>query len=175
MSGQPATITLANGRKLNGKLSIRTFDNYSSVSRVQFSIDASNIYHDYFIGDLKSIYMNGSTYSVKLLVGSNFWGGNALRFLKQLTQPGGRMDLYQNEVVSKNPTTGKDETSIEYYLRLPGANDEVYNLESSKFTPNFNDKMSRYVQDCPIACRQDKGKRARLFLPFDCKQRGVTP
>ncbi|TFF36585.1 hypothetical protein [Mucilaginibacter psychrotolerans] len=166
MSGQPASITLANGRQLNGKINVRSFDNYSSVSRIQFSIDATNIYQDYFIGDLKSIYINGSTYSVKMLVGSNFWGGNALRFVKQLTQPGGRMDLYQNEVVSRNQTTGKDETAIEYYLRLPGGTNEVYNLESSKFTPGFNDKMSLYVQDCPVLAARIKAKEHDYFYPF---------
>ncbi|NRF40090.1 hypothetical protein [Pedobacter foliorum] len=167
MNEQPASLVLANGSKLNGKISVRTFDNYSSVSRIQFSEGASNIYKDYFVKDIKSVYINGSTYCVKIIIGSNFWGGSAVRFVKRLTQPGGRMDLYQNEVVNKNSQSGKSETVTEYYLQLPGDNrNEIYNLESKKFTPDFNIKMSSYVQDCPVLAVKIKEKDRDYFYPF---------
>ena len=37
MGGQPATLYLKNGNVLNGKLEIRSFDEFSSVQKITFS------------------------------------------------------------------------------------------------------------------------------------------
>ncbi|MFC4262735.1 hypothetical protein ACFOWM_07595 [Ferruginibacter yonginensis] len=167
MQGQPAILTLTNGQQLNGKISIKTFDDYSSVNRIQFAEGASNAYKDYFINNIKNIYLNGSTYCVKTLIGSRFWGGDANRFVKQLTQPGGKMDLYQNEKLTRNNSTGKDELTTEYFIQLPGAaNNEIYSVESNKFTPNFDDKMSAIVSDCASLAAKIKSKDKNYFYPF---------
>ncbi|MCP9753525.1 hypothetical protein [Ferruginibacter sp. HRS2-29] len=167
MSGQPATLNLNSGKQLQGKISVRSFDNYSSVSRVQFAEGTDKNYQEYSLSDIQSVYLNGGTYCVKKLIGSNFWSGNALRFVQQLTPPGGRIDLFQHEKMVKNSTTGKDEKQVEYYLQLPGAvNNEIFNLESGKFTPNFDDKMSAYVKDCPALAAKIKSKDKDYFYPF---------
>jgi hypothetical protein len=167
MSGQPATLYLNNGTQLQGKMSIRSFDNYSSVSRIQFAEGTSKNYQDYAIEDIRSVYLNGGSYYVKMLVGSNFWGGDAMRFVQQLSAPGSKMELFQHEKMVKNTTTTKEEKQVEYYLQLPGAlRNEVFNVESGKFTPNFDDKMSAYVNDCPALAAKIKSKNKDYFYPF---------
>lgn len=167
MSGQPATLYLQNNTVLQGKVSIRSFDNYSTVNSVRFAAGSTNEYKEFFVTDIKSLYINGGTYCVKKLTGSNFWSGQALRFVLQLTQPGGKMDLYQHETIIKNTTTGKDEKQTAFYVQLPGAtNNQVYNIESAMFTPNFDDKMSSYVNDCPELADKIKRKEKDYFYAF---------
>ena len=167
MLGQPASLYLIDGRQINGKIAVRTFDDYSSVARIQFSEGATNQYRDYFIEDIQSIYMNGSVYQVKLLIGSQFWGGDALRLVKRLSAENGRMAMFEHEKMFKNATTGKMEKITEFFLQLPNSQRrEIYNAESAKFTHNFDDKMAAIVVDCHELAAKIKSKHRDYFYPF---------
>jgi hypothetical protein len=164
MNGQPASITLTNGTQLNGKISVKIVNNYYTADKIAEGTEKE--YKKYNLADIKSLYMNGATYYVKTIV-SNTFSRDVQRFVKEISLPGGRMALYENEVVTKNNTTNTNETKLQYYVQLPNAtNDEVYNIATNKFTPNFDDKMSSYVQDCTVLAEKIKSKDKDYFYPF---------
>jgi hypothetical protein len=166
MKGQPASITLVNGTTLSGKISVKILNNYYSADRVSFAEGTSKEYKDYKLNEVKSMYINGSTYYVKTIVGSNI-NRDTQKFVKEISQPGGRMSLYENDLVTKNTTTNINESRIQYFVQLPNTeNNEIHNVETAKFTPNFDDKMSSYVQDCPALADKIKRKNKDYFYPF---------
>jgi hypothetical protein len=166
MKGQPASITLANGTQLNGKINVKIVSSYYYADRISFAEGAEKEYKKYSLADIKSLYINGATYFVKTIVSTSN-NKNVQRFLKEISLPGGRMALYENEVVSKNNETNTNETKLQYFVQLPNtSNNDVYNIASNKFTPNFDDKMSSYVQDCTTLADKIKSKDKAYFYPF---------
>jgi hypothetical protein len=166
MNAQPASITLTNGTQLNGKVSVKITNNYYKAERVLFAEGAEKEYKKYTLADVKSLYINGATYYVKKIVGNSF-NRDVKRFVKEISQPGGRMALYENEVVTKNSSSNIDEIKTGYFIQLPNAADnEIFNVLSTKFTPSFDDKMSSYVQDCPTLAEKIKSKNKDYFYPF---------
>ncbi len=166
MKGQPASITLTNGTQLNGKINVKILSSYYSANRISFAEGANKDYKEYQLNEIKSMYINGGTYYVKTIVG-NAINRDVQKFVKEISMPGGRMSLYESELVTKNTTTNAKETKIQYLVQLPnGSNNEVFYVESSKFTPNFDDKMSSYVQDCAALAEKIKSKNKDYFYPF---------
>jgi hypothetical protein len=166
MNGQPASITLTNGTQLNGKVSVKILNNYYGAERLLFAEGTAKEYKDYKLSEVKLMYINGATYYVKKIVGNSF-NRDVKRFVKEISQPGGRMALYENEVVTKNSSSNIDEIKTGYFIQLPNAADnEIFNVLSTKFTPSFNDKMSSYVQDCPTLAEKIKSKNKDYFYPF---------
>jgi hypothetical protein len=166
MRSQPATLTLTNGTVIDGKVSVNANSNFINVTKIQFATGAEKEYKEYFINDIKSLFINGSTYCVKLLI-NNALSSDVFQFVKLLSSPNSKMELYQNDVVKKVNRSTTKETTVQYYLQLPGAtHNEVYNVESGKFTPNFDDKMSAIVQDCPNLADKIKSKDKDYFYPY---------
>jgi hypothetical protein len=166
MRGQPASITLANGTQLNGKINVKIVSSYYYADRISFAEGAEKEYKKYNLADIRSLYINGATYFVKTIVSTSN-SKDVKRFLKEISLPGGRMALYENEVVTKNNESNTNETKLQYFVQLPNTtNDEVYNIASNKFTPNFDEKMSSYVQDCAALADKIKSKDKAYFYPF---------
>lgn len=166
MAAQPANITLNNCNILKGKINVKSFDNYSNISSIQFAENTSNDYKLYKVDELKSLFINGSTYYAKNLIEASNWGGAAIRFVKLLTVDGGKMNLFEYEKITTN-TSNNNNKVIEYYVQLPNDNsNKIYNIESSKFTPNFDDKMSAYVADCSLLAAKIKARDKDYFYPF---------
>jgi hypothetical protein len=166
MKGQPASITLANGTQLNGKINVKIVSSYYTAHRISFAEGAEKEYKKYSLADIKSLYINGATYYVKTIVSTSN-NKDVQRFLKEISLPGGRMALYENEVVFKNNENNTNETKLQYFVQLPNtSNNDVYNISSNKFTPNFDDKMSSYVQDCAALADKIKSKDKAYFYPF---------
>lgn len=74
MAAQPANITLNNCNILKGKINVKSFDNYSNISSIQFAENTSNDYKLYKVDELKSLFINGSTYYAKNLIEASNWG-----------------------------------------------------------------------------------------------------
>jgi hypothetical protein len=166
MNAQPASITLASGVQINGKVSVKITNNYYNTERVLFAEGAEKEYKKYTLAEVKSLYINGATYYVKTIVSTGN-SRNVQRFVKEISLPGGRMALYENEVVTRNDNASTNETKLQYFVQLPNAtSNEVYNIATNKFTPNFDDKMSSYVQDCPALAEKIKSKDKAYFYPF---------
>lgn len=165
MGGQPATLTLTNGEVLKGKIQIRTFDSYSTISNIAFAEGVSKTYKTYALNEIDFLFFNGSNYSVKNLKGNEMWGGNALRFIKELTPAGSNLQLFEHEVISKS-TDGKEIKESQLFVQLPDNTRDVYNAQSEKFIPNFDEKVSASISSCPALAKKIKAKDKDFFYAF---------
>jgi hypothetical protein len=165
MQAQPASITLTNGTQLNGKISVKIINEYYGAERVRFAEGTKKEYKDYKLDEIKSLFINGANYFVKTIVGNSF-NRDIKKFVKEISQLGGRMALFENETVTKNTNNNIKETSTEYFIQLPNSTSDIYSVLSSKFTPKFDEKMSGYVQDCPALAEKIKSKDKDYFYPF---------
>ena len=165
MNGQPATLTLSNGQVLTGKIQVNTFDNYSTISNISFAAGVNKAYTTYSLSEIDYLFFNGSNYSVKNLKGNEMWGGNALRFIKELTPSNSKLQLFEHETVFKD-REGKTIKETQLFVQLPGHSRDVYNAQSDKFIPNFDDKVSAYLSDCPNVANLIKEKNKDFFYAF---------
>ncbi len=165
MAGQPATLTLTNGQVLSGKIQVSAFDSYSTIGNVAFAEGVSTAYKTYYLNEIDFLFFNGSNYSVKNLKGNEMWGGNALRFIKELTPAGSRLQLFEHESISRG-TDGKEIKETQLFVQLPENSRDVYNAQSEKFIPNFDDKVAHYTSSCPAVADKIKAKNKDFFYAF---------
>ena len=164
MGGQPATLYLKNGNVLNGKLEIRSFDEFSSVQKITFSEGNTNRYQWFYPKDIEGIYFNGAKYSLELIQAMDMWNKRAYKFLKNITPNQGKMQIFEDEYTQKN-SFGNIEKVTKMYIKLPN-NEGVFDAQSDRFVPNFNEKVSRYLSDCPSVSSRILNKEKEFSYAF---------
>ena len=164
MGGQPATLYLKNGNVLNGKLEIRSFDEFSSVQKITFSEGNTNRYQWFYPKDIEGIYFNGANYSLELIQAMDMWNKRAYKFLKNITPNQGKMQIFEDEYTQKN-SFGNIEKVTKLYIKLPNY-EEVFDAQSDRFVPNFNEKVSRYLSDCPSVSSRILNKEKEFSYAF---------
>ena len=164
MGGQPATLYLKNGNVLNGKLEIRSFDEFSSVQKITFSEGNTNRYQWFYPKDIEGIYFNGANYSLELIQAMDMWNKRAYKFLKNITPNQGKMQIFEDEYTQKN-SFGNIEKVTKLYIKLPN-NEGVFDAQSDRFVPNFNEKVSRYLSDCPSVSSRILNKEKEFSYAF---------
>lgn len=164
MGGQPATLYLKNGNILNGKLEIRSFDEFSSVQKITFSEGNTNRYQWFYPKDIEGIYFNGAKYSLELIQAMDMWNKRAYKFLKNITPNQGKMQIFEDEYTQKN-SFGNIEKVTKLYIKLPN-NEGVFDAQSDRFVPNFNEKVSRYLSDCPSVSSRILNKEKDFSYAF---------
>ncbi len=164
MGGQPATLYLKNGNILNGKLEIRSFDEFSSVQKITFSEGNTNRYQWFYPQDIEGIYFNGAMYSLELIQAMDMWNKRAYKFLKNITPNQGKMQIFEDEYTQKN-SFGNIEKVTKLYIKLPN-NEGVFDAQSDRFVPNFNEKVSRYLSDCPSVSSRILNKEKEFSYAF---------
>jgi hypothetical protein len=82
----------------------------------------------------------------------------AYYFMKRLTPERSRIHVYES--VKKQAAGNMAATyTMEYYIALPGEpGNRVYPLDDSRLVPNFDEKMSRIVSDCPALAQKIAGR-----------------
>lgn len=164
MGGQPATLYLHNGTIVNGKVAIRSFDAFSSVQKITFSEGNTNRYQEYYPLDIKGIYFNGAKYSLEQIEAMDMWNKRAYRFLKNITPITGKLELFEEEYQQKN-AFGTIENVTKLYIKLPSST-VVYDAQSEHFVPNFNEKVSRYLSNCPTVATRILNKEKEFTYAF---------
>ena len=164
MGGQPAILYLKNGNVLNGKLEIRSFDEFSSVQKITFSEGNTNRYQWFYPKDIEGIYFNGANYSLELIQAMDMWNKRAYKFLKNITPNQGKMQIFEDEYTQKN-SFGNIEKVTKMYIKLPN-NEGVFDAQSDRFVPNFNEKVSRYLSDCPSVSFRILNKEKEFSYAF---------
>ena len=164
MGGQPATLYLKNGNVFNGKLEIRSFDEFSSVQKITFSEGNTNRYQWFYPKDIEGIYFNGAKYSLELIQAMDMWNKRAYKFLKNITPNQGKMQIFEDEYTQKN-SFGNIEKVTKLYIKLPN-NEGVFDAQSDRFVPNFNEKVSRYLSDCPSVSSRILNKEKEFSYAF---------
>jgi len=161
----PATLYLTNGRTYTGKLIVRT-SNYSN-SAVRMYLEDDKKPMNFSIMDVKGYELRNNYYELKEVKGG-IRLGREYSFMRRLTKEDSRIHLFENteKVTTSNGPNQGSYTYYEtnYYMQLPGEEgDAVWPLSSTKFVPNFEDKMSKMVSDCPSLARKIANKEEGYF------------
>jgi len=164
MGNQPATLYLKNGKVMNGNLEIRSFDQFSSVQKITFKENGTNSYQWFYPPDIEGIYFNGARYSLKLVPAMDMWNKHAYKFLKNITPNDGKLQLFEDEYTQQN-SFGQIEKVSKLYIKL-ARNNEVFDAQSDLFVPNFNEKVSRFLSDCPAVSQKILTKEKDFSYAF---------
>lgn len=88
---------------------------------------------------------------------------NNLLFLKRLTDENAKLQLY--ELFRSRSYTADHTDQYDYYISFSNENRfTAWNIRSSKFFPDFENKMSKIVADCPALSEKIKQKEKGYSL-----------
>lgn len=161
------TLYLTNGKTIDGRLTIQMGNLFSSDVKIYADGDKDAM--KFNIGEVQGYRLRGNYYALKEIRGGiNF--GKRYSFMKQITKDASRINLYEsiNKVEETSRVNGSNVSRSryepEYYMQLLSENgDDVYALTSSRFVPNFDEKMSRMVGDCPSLAQKIAAKEKGYF------------
>ena len=93
-------------------------------------------------------------------------GAESLLFVKRLTKENSRMDMYELYRQGKQTSDGAD--LYLYFISIPGhSRFEVWSIGGKNFFPNFDEKMSSLVEDCPaLAIKIKQGQKGYSLGQF---------
>lgn len=161
------TLYLTNGTKIDGKLIVQMGNLFGSDVKIIADGDTKPMHYD--LGQVEGYRIRNDYYALKEKRGG-LSIGRRMSFMKRLTPENSLIHLYENidKVTESNRANGNNHTQTryetEYYLQLPdeqGTN--VYALDGSRFVPNFDEKMSRIVSDCPQLAQKIAAKENGYF------------
>lgn len=158
------TLYLDNGKAVDGKLVIHTESFMNTGVRVYQEGEKKPM--RFPLSDIRAYSLRQDYYALKEIEGG-FPMGKKVSFMKRLTGENSRIHLFEH--TEKKTHTGPNNTTTnsfetQYYLQLPGEKgDGVWALNSSKFVPNFNEKVSRLLADCPSLSEKVASKEPGYF------------
>lgn len=147
----PAVLYLINDKTIKGKLIVNT-DNLLG-NAVKMYVDGDKEAMKFNLMEIKGYEIRHDYYALKEVRGG-IRIGQEYSFMRQLTPNDSRIHLYENmekkTVRNNNTNTTTNVYEPQYYMQFPSEQgDAVWPLNSSKFVPNFDEKMSLLVADCP--------------------------
>lgn len=160
----PGTLYLTNGKSINGKLVIQTGNIFGSRVKIYEEGDTRPMHFD--LSEVEGYELRNQYYALK----ERRQGLSINRipvFMKRLTPAESKIHLYEYE--EKITTNNGNQSSstryqTDYFMELPGEKGiAVYAVNSSRFVPNFDEKMSRMVQDCPALSAKIASKTDGYF------------
>lgn len=162
------TLYLTNGRTVEGKLVVNTRNTFGS--EVKMFLPGEKKAQKYELHEVEGYNIRGEYYELKEIKGGISIGRN-LSFMKRLSPQDSRIHLYENMEVNNSTTTNSNGSTntnrtveIQYYMQFPNeTGDGVWSANSSKFVPNFDDKMSKLVADCPTLAAKISNKENGYF------------
>jgi hypothetical protein len=165
------TVHTNDGEEIPGQITLN-LENYRP-SRLEITVvpTDSKESRKVAVTNIKGISIRGDYYEPKLIDMGGFGNNDEFRFVKRLTKEGSRIHLYELHEQRTRETTnryGRSTSSYTtpehtYYITTPGHTRQqaAWDLEGRRLTPNFEDKMSEIVKDCPALAekikRKDKG------------------
>ncbi|CAN5898118.1 hypothetical protein BH11BAC4_BH11BAC4_10940 [soil metagenome] len=161
------TIYLNDGREINGPISNSLSTYYTSNSYISMTEADSKKSKKIYVSEIKGINVRNTYYEPKRI--DMGWGSDRVLFLRRLSKENSRIglfELYEQHTNSSTNRRGYSSTyttdDYSYYITLEGHPAmEAWSLGGKHLTPNFEDKMSELVKDCPVLAdkihRKEKG------------------
>jgi hypothetical protein len=158
------SILLKDGKEISGPIS-SSLENYRSGDYISFKDPNGKEGQKILIKDIKGINVRNNYYEPKLIDMS--FGPDKMLFVKKMTRNDSKINLYEL-YERKTNNSGNGHTyytdSYTYYVNFPGHPEyEAWNIEGRHLTPNFEDKMSELVKDCPALAEKIKRKEKGYF------------
>jgi hypothetical protein len=148
-------------QKKKGQITIQ-FETGQSARR---SIELFNAGHlEKIAVDDINYYTVGENRYYPKIVDIDLNGSQMLLFLKQLSVQNSRIGLYELYQQKSQANDGVDKyfyfISLSTYGRL-----EVLSIASKTLVPNFDQKVSKLVEDCPALAEKIRQKEKGYYLP----------
>ena len=164
------TLYLTTGEKLEGKISV----NEEAGGIIKIYLDGEKKPQRYRFPEVKAYSIRNEYYELKEVKdGIAFNRAYRFHFMKRLTPADSKIHLY--EYLDKQTQysgyggyrrNSTAYTSLEknYYIQLSSEKyDGVWDIGLSKLVPNFDEKMSKIVDDCPTLSQKIANKEKGYF------------
>ena len=169
------TVYTTDGREIPGQITLN-LENYRP-SRLGITVlpKDSKQAQKIPITEVKGINIRNDYYEPKLIDRGGVGNTDEFRFVKRLTKEGSRIQMYElyeqttrqnNNGRFNNAGAGSFTTSENsYYIVTPTHTRQqaAWSLDGRRLTPNFEDKMSEIVKDCPALAEKIKRKEKGYF------------
>ncbi len=162
------TIQLKNGDEIKGAISSDIERNYN-LNYITITKTDSKKPERISINDIQSMSVRGNIYEPKLI---DMSFRDQVRFVKRLTRENSRIqlyELYEQSTNISNNSNGATDTRVRdkysYYIITPShaPQQTAWNIEGKHLTPNFEDKMSEIVKNCPTLADKIRRKEKGYF------------
>jgi hypothetical protein len=166
MQNMYGVLYMQDGRQLQGDITVSLENGFTSRDYIRFAERNSRDRQRIPIDEIRGYSVRGDFYAPKMLDRGGIFGGDRMRFLKRLTKEDSRIQLY--ELFERRTTNNNGFTrtynEYRYYISLP-THDKytAWDIDGRRLVPNFEDKMSEYVQDCAILADKIKRKEKGYF------------
>jgi hypothetical protein len=155
-----AVVHMLDGSEKKGELSIQFETGYNSGNTIRLK---NGTVEEKLLVDSILFYRIGDEHYYLKKIDLNLNGSEKLLFVKELTKPNSRIKLYELFEQKKQTSDGADHYS--YFISLQGHDRlQTLNIGSRNLIPNFDEKMSRIVEDCPALSNKIKQKAKGYFI-----------
>lgn len=121
--------------------------------------------------DFEELEIRGEYYVPRKLQEGNLFTNNNMFLVKRLTKLESRIQFYEHKRVRNQSNTNNNGqvynntyNSYDYFIQMVGMDKyETYNIMSRDIVPNFEDKVSVLVKDCPSLAARIKAKEKGYF------------
>lgn len=124
-------------------------------------------YYKYKTKEVKSFDIDSNTYEPKIAKGGEVRFSNKPVFMEAVAHVTTGLNMYiehfQEKVKYAMNVPLKGSEIMTLYVSLPGNTEEVYDLNATKFIPKFDDKVSKFVADCPALAQKIQNKEKGYF------------
>jgi hypothetical protein len=153
-------VYLLNGTERKGEISVM-FETGHDVDKF-IHLENAGREERVLIDSIKSYRINEDYYFPKKIALDNS-DAERLLFVKRLTKENSRINLY--ELYQARRQTSDGQKHFFYYISLPAQSRlEVWNIASKNLVPNFDNKMGKLVEDCPVLSNKIKSRNSGYFL-----------
>ncbi|MDP4261981.1 MAG: hypothetical protein Q8941_05565 [Bacteroidota bacterium] len=155
-----AVVHLLNGTVKKGEISIQFETGYGTSNFISLKNGAAE--EKIAIDSVISYSVGDEHYYLKK-VDIDLNGSEKLLFVKMLTKENSRIKLYELFEQKKQSTDGQDHFS--YFISLPTHDRlQTWNTGSRNLVPNFDEKMSKIVEDCPALANKIRQNSKGYFI-----------
>jgi hypothetical protein len=155
-----STIYLQNGDQKKGLITVQFETGHDAKNTI--SLQEGEIELDIPLDSIRYYKVNEEVYVPKL-IDVDLDDNNKLLFVKRLTNETSKIHLYELFIQRKNTNDGMER--YYYFIQLPHFDRfETLNIAHRKLVPNFEEKMSKLVEDCPSLSGKIKQKQEGYFL-----------
>lgn len=160
-----STVYTMDGKILSGQLDCALEKTYSKrKDYILFKERDAKETQKIYLTDVKGVLVRNNYYEPKLVDIGSLFVLKKMLFIRRLTDENSKIGLY--EYRRESPSSGTSGVDIDYlyYISLPGADRlRAENIEGKHLTPNFENKMSEIVKDCPSLAEKIKRKDPGYF------------
>jgi len=157
-----ATIYFDNGAQKTGEITVQLENGVKSNQYVTLYYKDQHQSEQISVDSIKYYQINNEVYVPKK-IDFDFDGTYHFLFVKRLTEENSKIHLYELHQDYKANSTGEDKRL--YFISFPlFSKYEVWATYSKNLFPDFADKMSRQLSDCPSLAEKVRSRTKGYFI-----------